>query len=102
MPLTVPGTQETFSRCLLNEWKKEVAGFLACNGCAGPLCPHSTNTYRAATVSLDAVPGDGNIKVSALMELRVQAVIRWSQKEISPYSTWPVLYRKEMMLEKPS
>lgn len=53
-------------------------------------------------MSLDAVPGDGSIKVSALMELRVQAVIIWSQKEISPYSTWPVLYRKEMMLEKPS
>lgn len=45
--------------------------------------PSFYNTYRAATVSLDAVPGNGSINVSALMELRVRAVIRWSQKETS-------------------
>lgn len=45
--------------------------------------PSFHNTYRAATVSPDAVSGDGSIRVSALMELRVQPVIRWSQKETS-------------------
>jgi len=64
--------------------------------------PSFYNTYRVATVSLDAVPGDGSIRVSALMELRVQAVIRWSHKESSLYGTQSVLYRKEMMLGKPS
>lgn len=44
--------------------------------------PSFHNTYRAVTVSLDAVPGDGSTRVSALMVPRVQPE-RWSQKETS-------------------
>lgn len=62
--------------------------------------PSFHNTYRAATVSLDAVPGDGSIRVSALMELRVQPVTDGHKRKLLFMGMWSVLYRKKMMLGK--